>query len=111
MLDKHVIIHPSAVIAEDVTIGPWTTIGENVELGAGTTIGSHSVIEKNTKAVDAAAKIHSDISKGFIKAEVISYNDVIKYNGRVGASKAGVARYEGKDYIVKDGDVILFFHN
>jgi GTP-binding protein YchF len=69
------------------------------------------VIEKNTKAVDAAFKIHSDIAKGFIKAEVISYNDMIKYNGRVGASKAGVARYEGKDYIVKNGDVILFFHN
>jgi GTP-binding protein YchF len=69
------------------------------------------VIEKNTKAVDAAAKIHSDIAKGFIRAEVISYNDMIKYNGRVGANKAGVSRYEGKDYIVKNGDVILFFHN
>ena len=69
------------------------------------------VIEKNTKAVDAALKIHSDIAKGFIRAEVISYNDMIKYNGRVGANKAGVSRYEGKDYIVKDGDVILFFHN
>ncbi len=68
-------------------------------------------IQKGTTASVAAGKIHSDIEKGFIRAEVISYDDMIKYKGRVGAREAGKARFEGKDYIVQDGDVILFFHN
>ncbi len=49
MIDKFAVVHPSAVIAEDVIIGPWTIIGENVEIGAGTHISSHVVIDKNTK--------------------------------------------------------------
>ncbi|MBI3236983.1 MAG: DUF933 domain-containing protein, partial [Chlamydiales bacterium] len=68
-------------------------------------------ILKGTKAPEAAGKIHTDLEKGFIRAEVISYNDMLKYEGRVGAREAGRARSEGKDYIVQDGDVILFFHN
>lgn len=68
-------------------------------------------IQKGTPASVAAGKIHSDIEKGFIRAEVVSYQDMIQYHGRVGAREAGKARSEGKDYIVQDGDVILFFHN
>jgi GTP-binding protein YchF len=68
-------------------------------------------ITKGTNAVDAAAKIHTDIQKGFIRAEVVSYEDFVHYKGRVGAKEAGKARAEGRDYIVKDGDVILFLHN
>lgn len=68
-------------------------------------------IEKGMNAAEAAGKIHSDIQKGFIRAEVVAYNDMIQYKGRVGAREAGKARSEGKDYTVKDGDVILFFHN
>jgi ribosome-binding ATPase len=68
-------------------------------------------IKEGMSAQMAAGKIHTDISKGFIKAEVISYDDMIKYNGRVGAREVGKARIEGKEYIVQDGDVILFFHN
>ncbi len=68
-------------------------------------------IEKNTCAQEAAGKIHTDIKKGFIRAEVVSYNDMITYKGRVGAREAGKARSEGRNYIVQDGDVILFFHN
>jgi len=68
-------------------------------------------IRKGTTAAAAAGKIHSDIEKGFIRAEVVSYDDMIRYKGRVGAREAGKARFEGKDYIVQDGDVILFFHN
>jgi ribosome-binding ATPase len=68
-------------------------------------------IRKGTTAAKAAGKIHTDIEKGFIRAEVVSYNDMINYKGRVGAREAGVARSEGRDYIIKDGDVILFFHN
>ncbi len=68
-------------------------------------------IRKGTTAAEAAGKIHSDIEKGFIRAEVVSYDDMIRYKGRVGAREAGKARSEGRDYIVQDGDVILFFHN
>ncbi len=68
-------------------------------------------IHKGTPANEAAGKIHSDIQKGFIRAEVVSYEDMVTFNGRVGARENGRARAEGKEYIVKDGDVILFFHN
>lgn len=68
-------------------------------------------ILKGTKAPEAAGKIHTDIQRGFIRAEVISYDAYVQHKGRVGAKEAGVARAEGKEYIVKDGDVILFFHN
>jgi ribosome-binding ATPase len=68
-------------------------------------------ITKGTLAPQAAGKIHSDLEKGFIRAEVVSYEDLIKYKGRVGAKEAGKARSEGKEYVVKDGDVILFYHN
>ncbi len=68
-------------------------------------------ITKGTLAAEAAGKIHSDIEKGFIRAEVVSYEDMIRYKGRPGARDAGKARSEGRDYLVKDGDVVLFFHN
>lgn len=68
-------------------------------------------IKKGASAQEAAGKIHTDIQKGFIRAEVVSFDDMVSYKGRVGAREAGKARSEGKDYIVKDGDVILFFHN
>jgi hypothetical protein len=62
-------------------------------------------------APQAAGKIHTDFERGFIKAEVISFNDYIKYNGEAGAKDAGRLRQEGKDYIVKDGDIIEFKFN
>lgn len=68
-------------------------------------------IKKGMNAAQAAGKIHTDIQKGFIRAEVVAYEDMIAYNGRVGAREQGKVRAEGRDYIVKDGDVILFMHN
>jgi hypothetical protein len=68
-------------------------------------------IRKGMSAAEAAGKIHSDIEKGFIRAEVVSYEDMVRYKGRVGAREAGRAPSEGREYIVKDGDVILFYHN
>ncbi|MBS0620142.1 MAG: redox-regulated ATPase YchF [Verrucomicrobia bacterium] len=68
-------------------------------------------IQKGTKAPEAAGKIHTDLQKGFIRAEVVSYQDMVAYKGRAGARDVGKARSEGKDYTVQDGDVILFFHN
>lgn len=68
-------------------------------------------IVKGTKAPEAAGKIHTDIQKGFIRAETIRFDDFITYGSRALAKEAGKARSEGKEYIVADGDVILFFHN
>ncbi len=65
-------------------------------------------IIKGTKAPQAAGKIHSDFEKHFIKAEVIKFEDFVKYKGELGAKQAGVCYLQGKDYIVEDGDVIHF---
>ena len=62
-------------------------------------------------AAEAAGKIHTDIQKGFIRAEVVAYDDMVRYGSRPAARDAGKARSEGRDYIVKNGDVILFYHN
>jgi len=68
-------------------------------------------IKKGTKAPQAAGVIHTDFEKGFIRAEVISYEDFIKYGGEQGAKEAGKMRLEGKDYVVQDGDVMHFRFN
>jgi len=68
-------------------------------------------IRKGTTAPKAAAAIHNDFEKGFIRAEVISYEDFIAYGGEQGAKEAGKNRLEGKEYIVQDGDVMHFRFN
>jgi len=68
-------------------------------------------IQDSTNAVKAAGKIHSDMERGFIRAEVISYNDLMKCGSLAEARKKGLLRLEGKSYIVKDGDVITFLFN
>ncbi|WP_199609338.1 redox-regulated ATPase YchF [Flocculibacter collagenilyticus] len=65
----------------------------------------------NSTAPQAAGKIHTDFEKGFIRAETVGYDDYIEHNGEQGAKDAGKWRLEGKDYIVKDGDVIHFRFN
>ena len=65
-------------------------------------------IEKNTKAIDAAGVIHTDFRKKFIRAETVSHEDFIKYKGFNECKNAGKLRLEGKDYVVKDGDVMFF---
>ncbi len=68
-------------------------------------------IEKNCTAPKAAGEIHTDFEKGFIRAETISYNDFVANNGWVNSKNNGKMRLEGKDYIVKDGDVLNFRFN
>ena len=65
-------------------------------------------ITSGTTAVKAASKIHSDIERGFIRAEVIAYDDFIRYRGEVGCREMGKMRLEGKDYVMQDGDVVHF---
>ncbi|MDD7910191.1 MULTISPECIES: redox-regulated ATPase YchF [Pseudovibrio] len=68
-------------------------------------------IVKGTKAPQAAGVIHTDFERGFIRAQTIAYPDYIELNGEVGAKDAGKARDEGKEYVVQDGDVMLFKFN
>ncbi len=68
-------------------------------------------IKKGTKAPQAAGKIHSDFERGFIRAEVVNYQDLLDCGSLAAAKEKGLVGLEGKDYIVKDGDVILFRFN
>ena len=68
-------------------------------------------IKKGTKAPQAAGKIHTDIERGFIRAEVIAYDDMIKYGSVAAAREKGLLRSEGKEYVVQDGDIIEFLFN
>ena len=68
-------------------------------------------IKKGTKAPEAAGKIHSDIQRGFIKAEVVSYDDLMKEGSMLAAREKGLVRSEGKEYIMQDGDIVLFKFN
>ncbi|MBI2049469.1 redox-regulated ATPase YchF [Candidatus Roizmanbacteria bacterium] len=65
-------------------------------------------IEKGTKAIDTAGVIHTDFTKKFIKAEIVSHDDFVKYNGWKGSRENGKARLEGRDYVMQDGDVVEF---
>lgn len=87
------------------------TLGLITYLTAGEMETRAWTIAKGTKAPEAAGKIHSDLQTGFIRAEVIPYPVLKEYKTRAAARQAGKARSEGKDYIVEDGDVILFYHN
>ncbi|PAX09449.1 redox-regulated ATPase YchF [Sphingomonas lenta] len=79
------------------TVGPKEARAWTVEVGA--------------KAPQAAGQIHSDFERGFIRAETIAYDDYIKFGGETGARDAGKLRQEGKEYVVQDGDVMLFRFN
>lgn len=68
-------------------------------------------IKVGTKAPQAAGKIHSDFERGFICAEVVTFDDLVACGGTAGAKEKGLLRLEGKEYVVKDGDVILFRFN
>ncbi|EQD55885.1 protein containing DUF933, partial [mine drainage metagenome] len=68
-------------------------------------------VRKGATAPQAAAVIHTDFEKGFIRAETIGFADFIKYRGESGAREAGRLRLEGKDYIVQEGDVLHFRFN
>ena len=68
-------------------------------------------VTKGTKAPQAAGKIHTDFEKGFIRAEVVSFDDLVNNGGMTGAKEKGLVRLEGKDYVMNDGDVVVFRFN
>lgn len=68
-------------------------------------------IKNGTKAPQAAGKIHTDFERGFIRAEVVAYNDLMKCGSMTAAKEKGLVRSEGKEYVMKDGDIVLFRFN
>jgi ribosome-binding ATPase YchF (GTP1/OBG family) len=68
-------------------------------------------VHKGAKAPQAAGVIHTDFERGFIRAQTIAYNDFVTLGGEVAAKEAGKARDEGKEYVVQDGDIMLFKFN
>ena len=80
-------------------------------LTAGETEVRAWTIKKGTKAPQAAGKIHSDFERGFIKAEVVSYNDLMKEGSMLAAKEKGLVRQEGKEYVMQDGDIVVFKFN
>ena len=68
-------------------------------------------IKKGTKAPQAAGKIHTDFERGFIRAEVVSYDDLMREGSMTAAKEKGLVRSECKEYIMQDGDIVLFKFN
>ena len=68
-------------------------------------------IKKGTKAPQAAGKIHSDFERGFIRAEVIAFDDLMACGTMAAAKEKGLVRSEGKEYVMQDGDIVLFRFN
>lgn len=80
-------------------------------LTAGPTESRAWTIKKGTLAPQAAGKIHSDFERGFIRAEVVAYEDLMRCGSYAAARENGLVRSEGKEYEMKDGDVVLFRFN
>ena len=76
-----------------------------------TFMANKATIERKWYILDAAGKIHSDFERGFIRAEVVNYQDLLDCKTYNAAKEKGLVRLEGKDYVVQDGDVILFRFN
>ena len=89
----------------------YSLLGLISYLTAGKPEGRAWTITKGTKAPQAAGKIHTDFERGFIRAEVVSYDDLIENGGMTACKEKGLVRSEGKDYVMKDGDVVLFRFN
>ena len=89
----------------------YSLLGLISYLTAGETETRAWTIKKGTKAPQAAGKIHTDFERGFIRAEVVSYDHLIECGSMTAAKEKGLVRLEGKDYVVQDGDIILFRFN
>lgn len=89
----------------------YTTLGLITYITTGEIETRAWTVTRGTLAPQAAGVIHTDLEKGFIRAEVVKYQDFIDCGSRARAKEVGKAHLEGKEYVVQDGDVILFFHN
>ena len=89
----------------------YTTLGLISYLTAGEKETRAWTITKGTKAPQAAGKIHSDFERGFIRAEIVDWKDLLELGSLNAAKEKGLVRLEGKDYVMQDGDVVLFRFN
>ncbi len=89
----------------------YSLLGLISYLTAGTKEVRAWTITKGTKAPQAAGKIHSDFERGFIRAEIIAFDDLVKEGSMAAAKEKGLVRSEGKDYVIEDGDIVLFRFN
>jgi len=89
----------------------YSTLGLVSFLTAGPKETRAWTIRKGTKAPKAAGKIHSDLERGFIRAEVVSYDDLVRLGSMNAAKEAGLVRSEGKEYVMRESDVVLFRFN
>lgn len=96
---------------EKLVIAGYDLLGLQSYLTAGEKEVRAWTIVKGTKAPQAAGKIHTDFEKGFIKAEIVSYDDLVEAGSFLKAKEKGKVRMEGKEYVVQDGDVVLFRFN
>ena len=96
---------------EKLVVAGYNLLGLMSYLTAGEPEVRAWTIKKGTKAPQAAGKIHTDFEKGFIKAEVVSFDDLMAAGSYLGAKEKGKVRIEGKDYVVQDGDIMLFRFN
>lgn len=96
---------------EKLVIASYDLLGLMSFLTAGEKEVRAWTIKKGTKAPQAAGKIHTDFEKGFIKAEIVSYDDLISAGSYLKARECGKVRIEGKEYVIADGDVVLFRFN
>jgi GTP-binding protein YchF len=96
---------------EKLVVASYSLLGLMSFLTAGEKEVRAWTIKKGEKAPQAAGKIHSDFEKGFIKAEVVKYQDLINYGSYTAAKEKGKVRIEGKEYVVQDGDIMLFRFN
>lgn len=96
---------------EKLVVAGYNLLGLMSYLTAGEPEVRAWTIKKGTKAPQAAGKIHTDFEKGFIKAEVVSFDDLMSAGSYIKARENGKVRIEGKDYVVQDGDIMLFRFN
>ena len=96
---------------EKLVVAGYDLLGLMSYLTAGEKEVRAWTITKGTKAPQAAGKIHTDFEKGFIKAEIVSYEDLVEAGSFVKAKEKGKVRMEGKEYVFQDGDVVLFRFN
>lgn len=96
---------------EKLIAASYSLLGLLSFLTAGETETRAWTIKKGTKAPQAAGKIHSDFERGFIRAEVVNYQDLLDCQSYAAAREKGLIRLEGKDYVIQDGDVVLFRFN
>ena len=89
----------------------YKLLGLQTFLTAGPKEARAWTVRQGATAPQAAGVIHTDFERGFIRAEVIAYEDYIEKNGEQGAKEAGKLRLEGKDYVIRDGDVVHFRFN